>query len=280
MLHNKIEKGAMVDTELWDIIDEVANNRPNPIRAYDQIYMYSSDMFLQTKLLLDYSEKKSIAFLGDGDGINSLLALFSKREGIPISETIVLDFDERILNSYKQLYSSHNITNAHLDLYNVLEPLPEKYHAKYDLFYINPPYGSKNNGLSCIAWLHRCMDLCTSLGSGFVVVPYDKKQPWTISAMSNIQKFLIEHGFVIRDMISEFHKYHLEDNPDLRSATIIVDRVNNQLSEYHDKLLPKSFAQNLYGSPRRLPRYIMDDRTQYGYPDFHWIYGQDYTRNL
>ncbi|MCI6610528.1 MAG: bis-aminopropyl spermidine synthase family protein [Ezakiella sp.] len=139
-------------------------------------------------------------FLGDGDGMSSSLVLFSEAGIIPkIKSATVLDFDERILNGILRCRDKHGVKiEMNLELYNVIEPIPKKYQGKFDFFYINPPYGSKNEGLSSIVWLYRCMDLIKKDAEGIIVIPYDSNIEWTKDAMVKIQKFLIDNGFVLK----------------------------------------------------------------------------------
>lgn len=109
------------------------------------------------------------------------------------------------------------------------------------------------------------------------MVPYDDKEAWSQHAMLEIQRFLMSKGFVIRDMVSQMHYYHLKDNPVLQSATIIVDRLERCNSNYTGRRLPVELVKNLYGSPRRLPHYINIDPNdpEHGVPDYEWEYGTD-----
>jgi hypothetical protein len=100
------------------------------------------------------------------------------------------------------------------------------------------------------------MELCTTNSSGCIVIPYDDRQPWSQEAMLNIQRYLTDHGFAIRDMVSQMHYYHLKDNPGLQSATIIVDRVALGKPKYYQERISAEDLKNLYGIPRPLPHYI------------------------
>lgn len=72
------------------------------------------------------------------------------------------------------------------------------------------------------------------------------------------------------------HSYHLKDNPVLRSATLIVDRVESIESKYSSQKLPIELLKNLYGSPRPIPIFICDDGTLTGTPDYNWEYGKEF----
>lgn len=261
----------------FDISGIVSNCKPEAKRIYDQIYMMSNDMMLQAKLSAPYMFDKKVAFLGDGDGMGLLFALLMKNKLINKFESIdVFDFDIRLLNGFRSVikqYKLDEVLPINCIEYNVIDIIPDRYRKQYDYFYINPPYGSKNKGDSCIAWLYRCITLCKDICSGCIILPYDKNIDWTVENMSNIQKFLLEHNFVIRDMVSNMHRYHLQDAPDLQSATIFVDKVQSIKEEYLDELLPIKLIKNLYGDVRSIPKYIKDDNTKLGSDDFSWNYG-------
>lgn len=248
--------------------------RPEPNRAYDQIYMDESSSEAQVRTFASYLEGKNVVFLGDGDCMSIFFARFARSSGgrFASQSICVLDFDERI-TSYIKKISDDEKMGIQTDVYNVIEPLPKKYARKFNFFYINPPYGSKNNGDSCLAWLYRCMDLCTSKSSGCIVFPYQENRDWTVDNMRRVQSFLNENGFVIRDMVAGLHGYILDD-PDLKSAALIVDRCAEHASNYAGQVLPATLVRSLYGAPRPIPRKIRkDDACIYGKPDFDWAFG-------
>jgi predicted methyltransferase len=59
-------------------ISDVVQNRPRPLRVFDQIYMKSGDMVLQSELVARWADKKRLAFIGDGDAISVCVAYSRK----------------------------------------------------------------------------------------------------------------------------------------------------------------------------------------------------------
>ena len=278
-MDSSAESQKMVFKKLWEIMHTVVHDRPKGNKKYDQVYMNAEDMWHQIKIMEKYIADKDIVFLGDGDGISILIALLIKNKRIKtrVKSITVLDFDERILKNYSQLSEEFGIEEFHCHRYNVIQPLPRKFKQKYDFFYINPPFGSKNNGNSCIAWLHRCIELCNNNSSGCIIMPYMKNEEgkeWTVNNMHNIQEFLINNGFVMGQMNHDIHRYRLKDNPNLKSSTFFVDRVKNALLHFDGKYLPDEFVVNMYGDPREIPEYISDDESKYGKLHLDWKYGQ------
>jgi len=275
MISKKIQQTEF-SKENIRLVDEVTYNRAPPKRRWDQIYMHGSDMLSQADVMEEYIEGEDVLFLGDGDSMSTLFgALSSKGEIEGPSEMTVLDFDKRILEKIEEFANlkkfEQNDVILRTDPYNVLDPPPEKVRGKFSFFYINPPYGSKNEGESGIIWVQRCMEMCTASCTGCIIIPYDRKKEWSIKATRKIQSYLLENGFAIRGMIPYMHKYHLRDNPVLQSATMIVDRVEPQASDFEGEQIPKEVARTLYGSERRIPRYIGEDDE----PDFDWRYNRE-----
>jgi hypothetical protein len=50
-------------------ISDVIQNRPLPLRIFDQIYMKAGDMVLQSEFVARWADSKRVAFIGDGDAI-------------------------------------------------------------------------------------------------------------------------------------------------------------------------------------------------------------------
>ena len=261
--------------EILDCIDLLLYHRPVPHREYDQIYMKARYMLQQVGDIWPSLSNKNVVFLGDGDGMSLLFALLSSKYPMDIKSMSIMDFDERILHSLKEIEESQNL-NCSLSyyLYNIINPVDSNLRQKFDYFYINPPYGSKNNGLSCIMWLHRCMDLCSVNAEGCIIVPFDDMFPWSVKSASAIIDFLNQSGFEITSIKKNVHQYHLGDNPTLKSSVIQVKRIRFCQSAYHAHRFPLNMCLNLYGSPRAIPQYIyFDNKNPFGNSDFNWEYG-------
>ena len=61
-------------------ISDVVQNRPRPLREFDQIYMKTGDMVLQSELVARWADGKRLAFIGDGDAISICVACLHKRD--------------------------------------------------------------------------------------------------------------------------------------------------------------------------------------------------------
>lgn len=271
------------EIERWrktlDIIDDLIYTRPLPHREYDQIYMRARYMLDQLNLVLPFMSGKRTLFLGDGDFMSPLCALsrhFSLVDKSP-SEYAVFDFDERILNSIGRVINSidRNKPNFSLNLYNVIDPVPEIFSDKFDFFYINPPYGSKNEGLSVLLWLYRCMCFCSNTAAGCIVMCDKDETEWSGAAWKRVVNELPKLGFRIVETLNLGHQYHLEDNPLLRSTALIIKYDNEPMvPPFRNSRFPLNLVKNLYGKQVPLPHYIFESSDDpLGTVDFNWEYG-------
>src|SRR5258708_15160064 len=122
-------------------ISDVVQNRPRPLRIFDQIYMKAGDMVLQSELVARWADGKRLAFIGDGDAISVCVAYLHKREILNYgpSEIVVFDFDERICGAVTRFADKERLTQLSAKLYNCLDAFPGP--LDFDSFYINPPWG-------------------------------------------------------------------------------------------------------------------------------------------
>lgn len=244
-------------------VSDVVNNRPKALREFDQIYMKSADMLLQTEHVSRHLNGKRVVFIGDGDAIG-LCLIHLKQQGLldqgPESVHI-LDFDERIVNSVRRFADAFKITDkVTAELYNVADALPEQHWQAFTGFYTNPPFGQRNGGTSVLTFLNRGFEATGSVGcSGCVAIADDRKLVWTQTALLAAQKFTVERGYVVAEFMPEFHTYHLDDAPALTSCSMVVRCVQQAGEEYTSKQMPRAHRENFYGKDKPLGvRYVRD----------------------
>jgi len=224
-----------ITQEELELVQEISTLRPKPNRAIDQIYMKPICMLVQAKLIASYLDNKDVIFMGDGDHQSVLCGIYSTPKSIT-----VLDIDPRIVKSIPSVGRKYNI-EIDAYQYDVLKPLPKKFVRKFNFFYTNPPYGSKNAGQSGITFISRCIEACKFPSEGYVILPHDNKRSWTKEVMENTQKFLLDHGWIIVEKLIGLHIYYLDDAT-LASGTMIVE----QIKEIKSSIEGKSIKLNLY----------------------------------
>jgi predicted methyltransferase len=168
-------------------ISDVVQNRPPPLREFDQIYMKVGDLVIQADFIARKFAGSNVVFIGDGDAI-SLSVAHLRQQGVfsegPTSIT-VLDFDERIVNSVNHFASDNDLSDyIHGVLYNVCDPLPEAYRRKFDAFYTNPPWGASNDGVSVKSFVIRGFEAVRPKGMGAIVIA--DRMDWSCIARNTV----------------------------------------------------------------------------------------------
>jgi predicted methyltransferase len=203
-------------------VSDVVQNRPRPIRNFDQIYMKSGDMVVQSEIIADWADKKRLAFIGDGDAISVCVAYLQAKNvfGFGPSQITVFDFDERQVSAVLRFADAMRLENLTAQLYNCLDPFPD--HKKFDCFYTNPPWGASNGGASVNVFVERGMEAINGVGDGVVVIADDDTLSWPKIVLSNVQKFASSRYFYVSKMQRKLHEYHLDDAPELRSCNLFL----------------------------------------------------------
>ena len=259
--------------------ERVARSRPEPLRDYDQISMRAGDLLRQAKLMLPSLKGKRVAFVGDNDGASLMLGLLGMLNGDMPEHMTLLDFDRRILASAANMAHEAGFADQlETRPYNVFDPVPADLVDSFDVFYTNPPYGKKNSGASGQLFITRGVELCHPRGGacGCIILPDDDERPWTAQAMHSTQKFLVEHGWIVRDKISQMHQYHLLKDPGLASSTVWVRDVFAGVGftkmPYVGKRVSQAEIEHFYGEKVKPPyaHYILEN----GERDYDWTNGE------
>ena len=248
-------------------ISDVIQNRPAPIREFDQIYMKAGDMVLQSDIIAKWSNDKKLAFIGDGDAISICMAHLKNSKIIDYGpkKITVFDFDERICNAISRFADMEKIEWLNAIHYNCAEPIPKRI-EEFDCFYTNPPWGQRNNGESVKVFIKRGIEFIRNKGEGVIVIASDKELEWTQNVLTKVQEFLIKSGFFVNEMMPELHSYHLDDAPNLKSCNIFVKSSPNNIETRLSKKLTKKQLENFYGKDNHLKvRFIKENiRLDYG----------------
>ena len=243
-------------------ISDVVNNRPRALREFDQIFMKTADMLLQAEHVGRYFDGKRVVFIGDGDAIGLCLVHLNNLgllETGPASVHI-LDFDERVVLSVRGFAERFGVADrVTAQLYNVADPLPAEHWQAYQGFYTNPPFGASNDGRSVEAFALRGFEALGEGGVGCLVIADDRDFPWTQAVLFATERLVIENNFLIAELLPEFHHYHLDDAPDLRSCSLVIRRERFTQREYNSTRLPDHMLKSFYGrnAPMRA-RYVRD----------------------
>lgn len=229
-------------------VSDVVQNRPRPLRAFDQIHMKTGDMVIQSEIIADWADGKRLAFIGDGDAISVCVAYLQARGVLDFgpSQITVFDFDERTVEAVMNFADRERITNLDAKLYNVLDAMPTI--ETYDCFYTNPPWGASNEGESVNAFVERGMEAVAHIGEGVVVIADDDELAWPKQVLAKVQGFAAGHGFYVSKMQRKLHEYHLDDAPELQSCNLYLTALpGNQSPGPSKPIIEAARLENFYG---------------------------------
>lgn len=250
-------------------VSDVIQNRPLPLREFDQIYMKAGDMVLQTSLIAQRFADRKLIFIGDGDSICLCIAYLMSRGVLDTgpSEILLLDFDERIVKAVERFADRERIADRiQARLYNCIDALPIETIGKYNAFYTNPPWGASNAGESVKVFAQRGMEACATDSVGVVVIADDPKVDWSRRVLTETQSFALRNGFYVQEMQTNLHEYHLDDAPDLRSCNLFFRAHPDRAAPSDSSPLQASQLEDFYGRSQNLRvRYVRENiRLDYG----------------
>jgi hypothetical protein len=239
-------------------ISDVVQNRPRPLRMFDQIHMKTGDMVLQSEMIADWADGKRLAFIGDGDAISVCVAYLQARKVLNFGPTqiTVFDFDERTVKAVMNFADRERIPNLDAQLYNVLDAMEPG--QPYDCFYTNPPWGASNNGESVNVFVERGIEATGHAGEGVVVIADDDELEWPKRVLASVQGFAAGQGFYVSRMQRKLHEYHLDDAPDLKSCNLYLAALPGNASPAPSvAITDPQRLENFYGlSQRPTVRYV------------------------
>lgn len=251
-------------------ISDVIQNRPRPLREFDQIYMKAADMVVQSEIIADWADNKSVAFIGDGDAISVCIA-YLKSRGIfdhGPAEIVIFDFDERIRDSIERFAEKEGIENIRTVKYNCIDEFPEP--DAFDCYYTNPPWGASNDGESVKLFSLRGMEAVGYSGEGAIVIADDDELEWCQKVLAATQIQALQSGFYVQRMMRKTHEYHLDDAPNLRSCNLFVRSLpDTKPPGPSQPILEKAQLERFYGREKHLRVRYVNQRKRLDYGKAH-----------
>jgi S-adenosylmethionine decarboxylase proenzyme len=187
--------------------EEFLKKRPSPNYAFDQTHADTSTVLRRTLYLLKKGdiEGRRIIFLGDDDATSILVGLTGMAK-----EITVIDIDKRVLDFLSELVEEFAIKNINFVHRDLRDTCPKNILNKYDIAVMDPPY--TNQGLRL--YLKRAKQtLKTSINISNkrhsvigkkCLLCFGNKPP---EEMHKIQLSILDHGFIIRELILDFNHY-------------------------------------------------------------------------
>ncbi len=184
--------------ELLERFLEVTANRPLPISDFDQGFVRPRDTIARLAFMYERGdlEDQEIFILGDDDLLSVAIGLTGMAKGV-----CVVEIDTRITSFIRNFCENRGIKNIYVKEYNVLEEIPKEERRKYDVFVTDPVETRKGLKL----FVGRCIEALKGKGaSGYIGLTHREA---SLSKWHDFQKFLIEAGFVITDILRDFSIY-------------------------------------------------------------------------
>ena len=160
-------------------VSDVVQNRPRPLREFDQIYMKTGDMVYQSEVVASWADDRRLAFIGDGDAIGVSVAYLRAREVLEFgpSTITVFDFDERIVGAVKRFADKERIENLGRGSFTTFWTRYRKRRISICSIRI-PPWGASNEGASANVFIQRGLEAIRYSGQGLIVVADDDELEW------------------------------------------------------------------------------------------------------
>ncbi|NVM45274.1 MAG: adenosylmethionine decarboxylase [Candidatus Lokiarchaeota archaeon] len=188
-------------------INEILSNRPEPDFALDQSHATSSTVVNRALYLLKKGdiEGRKMVFLGDDDATSLAVALLNVAE-----EITVIDIDSNVVKFLSDSATVLSLKNYNVLTHDLRESSPISVLNNCDVVVMDPPY--TNEGLRLFLKRAKQM-LKTSLnidGREHKIIGkkcllcFGNKPP---NEMKQIQLSILDHGFIIKEMIPYFNLY-------------------------------------------------------------------------
>ena len=198
------ETGYIVEGFFEEVLEEykeVCADRPEAVGEYDQGFISEEGVIKRLEFIYERGDlaDTNIFVVGDDD----LFSVSAALTGLP-KRVVVIDIDERIIGFINKVAKEKNL-RLEAFTYDVQKKLPERFRRKFDVFVTDPVEtlpglklflsrgASALNGKGCSAYFG-----ITTLEAS--------REKWF-----EIEKMLIEMGFVITDIRRHFSIYPVDE---------------------------------------------------------------------
>jgi len=184
--------------EIYKVYKEICKNRPINLPEFDQGSIDEEDVIKRVEFIYERGDllKSNILVIGDDDLISIALALTK----LP-NKIYVLEIDKRLVDFISEVSKKYNLRVNAL-LYDVKNPLIENLTNRFDIFITDPPETLR----ALKIFLSRGIKSLKKRGAGYFGLTTLES---SLNKWFEIEKFIIEEGFVITDIRRKFSVYPL-----------------------------------------------------------------------
>ena len=161
---------------------------------------------------------KRILCIGDNDFASLLMFEVAKPK-----EVVVIDVDERVLATIKKIAKKQKwtIKTKKFDIRKLSQiNYPKNLEDRFDVFQTDPPYTE----VGFKYYLALGMIALKRKGVCYVVTPHMNLENWSDELLYETERFLLEHGFFITDVLPSFQSF--VDKYGIVSSIIRAERTN------------------------------------------------------
>jgi len=198
-----------------DFLKNLSENRPEPIREYDQFTATVETTSRRVMLLKFFDDiaGKRLLFLGDDDFTSVAAA------GLGLADSItVLDVDDRLIESMKKISKQKNL-GINIIKHDLRKKIPEKLRDQFDVVFTDPPYTE----LGIQLFLSRAVDCLDKDNKAARVYLCYGNSDKAKERFLPVQKILIDSGFMIRWIFDKFNRYSGAESIGSTSSILILD---------------------------------------------------------
>ncbi|MDR1189971.1 MAG: bis-aminopropyl spermidine synthase family protein [Bifidobacteriaceae bacterium] len=201
------------------LANEIARLRPEADHSLEQFLLTPESMAHQVQDVQPYLQEANVVMIGDDDHLSLLFA-----QTLLCSVT-VYELDPRVVGSINAQASSRHL-RVTARRYDVRTPFPDP--ESFEMFYVDPPYSSKNQGLGVLVWLTRALEACRTVATkGIAVLPNLDDLAWTRSNLLRVQDFLARNGCIISDIQRRGNVYQDTRDDGVSSCNFFIERVDS-----------------------------------------------------
>ncbi len=226
-------KGVPEEFSYLNKIEEYLNKRPRPEFALDQSHADTPTVIKKVLYLLKKGdiEGRKIIFLGDDDNISLAVGLTNLAK-----EITVVDIDNRVLNFLSDSAKELSIKNFNVNNHDLRENCPKGIINNYDVVITDPPYTIeglrlflKRGGQVLKSTIHIDGKVYPIIGKK-CILSFGNKPP---EEMLKVQSSILDHGFIINEMIPDFNHYKGASIIGQFSHLYYLQTVKNPSNEYN-----------------------------------------------
>ncbi|MCS7254194.1 MAG: bis-aminopropyl spermidine synthase family protein [Armatimonadota bacterium] len=176
----------------------ISSERPEAIQEYDQGFVTDETTLARVTFMLHRGDLhgKEIAVIGDDDLVSIACALTGKPKRV-----VALDIDERLISFIGSVRERYGLSNLSVVRHDLREPLPDWMVGAFDVFFTDPT----ESFIGFKVFVERGLQCLKGAGcSGYFGLTHVES---SLNKWRNIQRFLLESGAVITDIVDMFNHY-------------------------------------------------------------------------